>query len=61
MRKGYVIVYRDNLHELATTVVYEHKEVAMQIMANLQALDTERELDVQPIDIDTRTVDKLER
>lgn len=56
----YVLVYKDNLNELVTSVVYVHKEVAEALVPNYQSLEiTGREIWVQPIDVDTRTVDKL--
>lgn len=61
MTKGYVIVYADNMQELVNTVVYEHKDVAIEIMKNYQSMEKDSELDVQPIDVDRRTIDKLAR
>lgn len=60
---GYVMVYADNLQELANSVVYLHKEVAEALLPNYQAMHTaagcNREVWVQPIEVDQRTVDKL--
>ncbi|MBX4186906.1 MAG: hypothetical protein KW802_01425 [Candidatus Doudnabacteria bacterium] len=63
--KGYILVYADNLQEMAHSVVYLDLAVAKSILPNVQALhraeNIDREIWIQPIDIDGRTVDQLAR
>ncbi|HTL39278.1 MAG TPA: hypothetical protein VL306_00485 [Methylomirabilota bacterium] len=57
------MVYANNLQELASSTVYLHQDVAEALLPTTQQLHkaagVRREIWIQPIEIDSRTLDKL--